>query len=1321
MEEPASAERRARLLDSLARVRHLKDSKLENQKAPAQLLVAIEATLAERADDVTNPTHYFLALESLLNSLDDVQSGVYASSLYLLSIILPCVAPGVVRAKSNALLGAIAQPLAEPHTSPEHANACLRASLGCVECFFASVPVSEQSVFQHEKTWRTVWDLVLSLCIDARPKVRRRAQEVVCSELGRPAWHHKHPYAGRTVAWATSVLSSVTASRGAVPTKTPAPTFDKRQGKAKHAAAAAAARQDHAQGSSSTGIWVCALLKPLVVLIPTTLAEPLVREMLPLTALQNPFLTVAVFEVFEAMFKTTHAPATAPAAGRAGVAQALAGIEPAAQPVSSPAMLKETLTALCHPSTVPSHTDRQTIPAYLHLLASAMVAYARINDGRDAWQLLPTLWNKVLELALSANSDASRASEEVRSAGVNVLLAFVRYCVPDAAIVEAVHGAAPFAAMIASLRDALGKHALRYAHARTAVLQVLEGVLGRLRYAPANAAEALGMGVVEQVAQLRAQKRFDARPSADAVIGAAIEAIGPRTVLHALPLNLLGADRRPNTKGDGRAWLLPLLREHITNAELGYFATELVPMSEALFELRVAALQDKPVEAKVFEALIEQLWGCFPSFCELPRDLTRAMTPQFLELLLNVLRSQAALRAPVLKGLQNLVTRTQSLQASMAPAAQLQAQFGVDQATGKQDMAHLQAMSGTLLAALFNLLAEMPAQSRGYVLDCISTYFGILDEASIAQTCEKIAAMLQQALATYKPAVHSGAPEANSPRYVPPIPHTMLDLLLALVPFVNAENACRLFDLVDDALLAAPDGGVQKKTYRLLARLLGTEHGPGLLHRAGSTQRGAAALMHRLALLTDSVESGAVRDRLQMLGAVVPFVGTEDLHILSALVPETVLGTKEANQGAREVAYALLVQIGHRMHAGGTLDRGKAQPDAPHTEIVQASANEFTMMVAAGLAGGSPRMISASITALARLLYEFHASLPAETLDELLGTMIVYLDSTNREIIKSALGFVKVAIVVLDAARVEKSLAELVPALVGVRVEHKNQFKGRVRHMLERLMRRFGLAAVEAHVDEENKRLITNIRKRKERAKKRAAGADDDTKAQPFQKPGAGSMDAFEEALYGSASESESDEEEPRPKAKAQGRRRHREGETYLVEDNDQPMDLLDPSAMSAVRAKPERKPRRNPGEEASRFAVEDDGRIRFQDAPQETDAAAPLLDDKLAGAAYLEKGMGVDGFTHSRGGAVKFNKNNKRTRANERADEEDEEMVPAQQGKHARTKKQQVGNEFRAKRAAGDVRKGGVSPYAYVPLSSVTGKKNAKHAKSLQIAGKRA
>lgn len=66
----------------------------------------------------------------------------------------------------------------------------------------------------------------------------------------------------------------------------------------------------------------------------------------------------------------------------------------------------------------------------------------------------------------------------------------------------------------------------------------------------------------------------------------------------------------------------------------------------------------------------------------------------------------------------------------------------------------------------------------------------------------------------------------------------------------------------------------------------------------------------------------------------------------------------------------------------------------------------FTMVLG-GLVGATPHMVSASVMALARLLFEF-APVLAGLVPELLPAVLMLLRSKAREVIKSVLGFVKV-------------------------------------------------------------------------------------------------------------------------------------------------------------------------------------------------------------------------------------------------------------------------------------------------------------------------
>lgn len=104
---------------------------------------------------------------------------------------------------------------------------------------------------------------------------------------------------------------------------------------------------------------------------------------------------------------------------------------------------------------------------------------------------------------------------------------------------------------------------------------------------------------------------------------------------------------------------------------------------------------------------------------------------------------------------------------------------------------------------------------------------------------------------------------------------------------------------------------------------------------------------------------------------------------------EAVLGTKEPSEKARNAAFDLIVTMGKKMSEGGVVRRDLVdgmddESSGQGTEIVPfpadpflipnsatASLEEYMTMIAGGLAGATPHMISATVTAISRLVFEF--------------------------------------------------------------------------------------------------------------------------------------------------------------------------------------------------------------------------------------------------------------------------------------------------------------------------------------------------------------
>jgi ribosomal RNA-processing protein 12 len=115
-----------------------------------------------------------------------------------------------------------------------------------------------------------------------------------------------------------------------------------------------------------------------------------------------------------------------------------------------------------------------------------------------------------------------------------------------------------------------------------------------------------------------------------------------------------------------------------------------------------------------------------------------------------------------------------------------------------------------------------------------------------------------------------------------------------------------------------------------------------------------------------------------------------------------------------------------------------------------------------------------------------------EVIDDLLSTMEVFLTSKSREIARSAIGFIKVALVILPKEVMEPRLEKLLPNLMVWSHETKGHFRVKVKGLMERMIRKFGYDLILRYTPEEDHKLLINIRKTREQKKRGKEMANED-------------------------------------------------------------------------------------------------------------------------------------------------------------------------------------------------------------------------------------
>ena len=750
------------------------------------------------------------------------------------------------------------------------------------------------------------------------------------------------------------------------------------------------------------------------------------------------------------------------------------------------------------------------------------------------------------------------------------------------------------------------------------------------------------LSVLEIVGQWRTNEaeNFAYNKEAEDVISSSISSMGPQAVLSVLPLNLTGGSQ------PGRAWLLPLLRDNVRFADLKFFKTDILPSAE-FFEKKIAESSNKEsMNNKIFQTIIDQIWSLLPHFCDLPKDLRVAFDEEFATYLSNLMYSNVGLRGTICHGLRLLVESNLAYsEGVLADDLLMQEEFAVSEA--KSNLEYLASIASNLLSVLFNVFSSTAPDSRHFVLETIDAYLQIIPKDDLENTFNKVCGLLKNAMEE-----EAGSTKKDDNN----LSVTMMDLVVAMAKYVPESSHNALFSIFSMTVALKDNSLMQKRSYRIISKMAETDFGKASIVKfIGEVER---VLLETTQITHNSARAARLTTVLLVLDLLPP----SDLYFIPAVLQEIIMSTKDVNEKSRELAYQILIKMGKKMSEGGIVENGKVPGFDPSTPTSEASLTEFFTMVSAGLAADTPHMISATITAVSCLVYEYKDQLPTEVLLELASTIELYLTHNSREIAKSAIGFVKVEILSLPEEIVRTNLKELLSKLMRWSHEHKGHFKSKVKHILERLIRRFGIEEIESAMPEEDKKLIVNIRKSTNRAKRKqqeaAAGGSEATGERKF-------VSAYEEALYDS-DESEDEEEHDSRKGK-------RTDDQYIIETGDEPMNLLDRQTLAQISSsKPKKFGKKDIAK--SDFKTKN-GKIVFNENEDEED---PINTQGSGIDAYLDavKQAPVRGQRNK----LKF----KKTKEDDWSDNEDEPERPSKQRPLTKSKNSKISKpkqKFKARR----------------------------------------
>ena len=508
-----------------------------------------------------------------------------------------------------------------------------------------------------------------------------------------------------------------------------------------------------------------------------------------------------------------------------------------------------------------------------------------------------------------------------------------------------------------------------------------------------------------------------------------------------------------------QVWVLDLLKSLRASSSapttLAFFHTTLLPLARKCDAYAnsdtVTALEANTARQRVLD-----VWAIFPAFCTTATDVAAS----FPAVAVIAMKAMSDVRYPGL-----ILPVSAGLRAIVDSA--------IEADEGKGDRDALKGLEGKVMPALFNLVDTLsssgdasaaasasadtdsssnisPAQKLSAVTAAIATYSKVCSPPFLASLFKKI--MQKLLLAT-----QSSPSKENDAKLM-----NLLDLSHSIVPTLDAASVGLMVRAVKPMIRSdAHDALVQKRGYKVLLSLF--EH-----HASAVTAgEGLASTVEFLASAMMTAHVSARNMRLQCLTFLVESLDGSDrtqTDVIPTVIGEVMLCLKDSNKKTRESGYTCLLAM--------CAKRGDMA--------------DFYQIILGGYAAQTPHMRSAAVMALSRVVFE-HAKSDATTsemLPGLLKTTLLLFREKAREVIKSAVGFVRICVAAMTPEELEPLVGDIVVALM--QWNHgKDRFRAKIKIILKKLVIRYGFENIREHVPKEDERLMTHIRKIAERQQRK--------------------------------------------------------------------------------------------------------------------------------------------------------------------------------------------------------------------------------------------
>ncbi|XP_073689985.1 RRP12-like protein [Garra rufa] len=512
------------------------------------VLAAVTEVIRSQGGNETE-TEYFAALMTTLEAVDSSES--MAAVAYLLNLVIKRVPPAVLKKKFSDTAKALIDVMSNQASSDS--LSCLRWIISCLATLLRK---QDLSVWSYPSTLQMYHGL-LSFTVHSKPKVRKAAQQGVCSVLRYSDFMFSdnapvhHPAAAATAKFCCKELEQSGGSK-----------------------------------EDTTTLHVLGLLKDLMSVFPLSSLKSCCETLLRVMTLSHVLVTANAMQAFHKLFSSKPNPASLSAELNAQIITALYDY-------------------------VPSENDLQPLLAWLAVMEKAHVHLSCLQSSLTIGHL-PRLFSVTMSCLLSPHT-------QVVSAATQTLKTLLNECVaPQMSEVKAVlpsTSAGNGACILKMFRIVEEGLSYRFHASWPFVLQIL----GCFYQAAGKQAHPIMMKSLQSLCDLRATPQFPFSGELDLAVGCAVESMGPEVVLKAVPLLITGTDDDlefprswliPVIRDHVKNTQLAFFTSHffpLAN-KLKQTADEMEQSGQKLM-------------AKVYQTLQMQIWTMLPGFCMKPTDL----------------------------------------------------------------------------------------------------------------------------------------------------------------------------------------------------------------------------------------------------------------------------------------------------------------------------------------------------------------------------------------------------------------------------------------------------------------------------------------------------------------------------------------------------------------------------------------------------------------------------------------------------------------------------------------------------------------------------